>query len=54
MINYYHRLEAFYKKYPAFFADKQDQNNQLQYVNQSILEAKNDIENDKERIQAIE
>lgn len=54
MIAFYKRLKSFYKANPKFFLDKQMQDNELQSVSESILEAKNDIERDKKLIAALE
>lgn len=53
LINYYLKLEAFYKKHPKFDIDGQTQYHHLHYIKQSILEAKTEIENNKERIKAL-
>lgn len=54
MIDFYKRLKSFYKNNPKFFLDKKMQDNELQSVGESILEANNDIERDKKLIAALE
>lgn len=54
LIDYYHKLESFYKNNPKFFSDKQMQNNHIQEIEQSVIEAQNGIDKNKKIIKAIE
>ena len=54
LIDYYHKLESFYKNNPKFFPDKQMQNNHIQEIEQSVIEAQNVIDKNKKIIKAIE
>lgn len=54
LIDYYHKLESFYKNNPKFFSDKQMQNNHIQEIEQSVIEAQNVIDKNKKIIKAIE
>ncbi|MGE9849122.1 hypothetical protein [Lactobacillus amylovorus] len=36
LIDYYHKLESFYKNNPKFFSDKQMQNNHIQEINNQL------------------
>lgn len=50
LIDYYHKLESFYKNNPKFFSDKQMQNNHIQEIEQSVIEAQNVIDKNKKII----
>ena len=54
LVDYYNKLDSFYKNNPKFFADKQMQDNHIQDIEQSILEAKNNIDRNQKIIKAIE
>ena len=54
MIDFYKRLNSFYKNNPKFFSDKQMQDNHVQFIDESILEAQKDIERCQKLIPALE
>ena len=54
LIAYYNKLNSFYKSNPKFFADKQMQDNHIQEIEQSVIEAQNVIDKNKKIIKAIE
>lgn len=54
LVDYYNKLDSFYKNNPKFFADKQMQDNHIQDIEQSILEAQNNIDRNQKIIKAIE
>ena len=54
LVDYCNKLDSFYKNNPKFFADKQMQDNHIQDIEQSILEAQNNIDRNQKIIKAIE